>query len=316
MKVIDLGIGFPESVEEIVATIKKVFLSDDNGLSNYKRIFGHKWAESVGMTVEEIETTLKGLPLMEREELLRKFAAGKATQPEDLLAMMDAAGVEWGLVCADNDNEKTAELTSSFPERFKGLATANPHSGKSAVTELAHAVKELGFIAYYATPFDWEIRADDRRFYPLYAKAVELDIPVVIYSTMSYRLDLPMDIGRPLWLDRVAMDFPDLRIVAECGGWPWVPELIGVARRHKNVYINTCAHRPKHLAKPGSGWEMLLQFGNTLLQDQIVFSSGFAEMGLPLDQIVAEMKELPLKPEVKEKWLYKNTQRLFEPNRA
>ncbi|MBW2634156.1 MAG: amidohydrolase family protein, partial [Deltaproteobacteria bacterium] len=119
-----------------------------------------------------------------------------------------------------------------------------------------------------------------------------------------------MDVGRPLYLDRVAIDFPELRIVASCGGWPWVPELVGVARRHQNVYIDTSSHRPKYLAMPGSGFEMLMQFGNTLLQDQIVFASGSGDLGLSIGQIVKEMKELPLKDEVKEKWLYKNALQL------
>jgi hypothetical protein len=108
------------------------------------------------------------------------------------------------------------------------------------------------------------------------------------------------------------MDFPHLRIVASCGGWPWVPELIGVARRHQNVFIDTSSHRPKYIATPGSGFEMLLQFGNTLLQDQMVFGSGVGDLGLPIGQVVKEMRELPLKDAVKEKWLYSNALRLFE----
>ena len=56
---------------------------------------------------------------------------------------------------------------------------------------------------------------------------------------------------------------------------------------------------------------MLMQYGNTLLQDQIVFGSGANDLGLPLGDIIAEMKALPLKPSVKEKWLYYNALKLF-----
>ena len=128
---------------------------------------------------------------------------------------------------------------------------------------------------------------------------------------MNYRTDYAMDVGRPLYLDKVARSFPEMKIVASCGGWPWVPELIGVARRHRNVYIDTSSHRPKYLAMPGSGFEMLLQFGNTLLQDRIVFASGVGDLGLPIGQIVQEMRDLPLKESVKEKWLYQNAMDLF-----
>jgi predicted TIM-barrel fold metal-dependent hydrolase len=115
-----------------------------------------------------------------------------------------------------------------------------------------------------------------------------------------------------LHLDQVAMDFPQMKIVASCGGWPWVPELIGVARRHRNVFIDTSSHRPKHLATPGSGFEMLMQFGNTLLQDRIVFASGAGDLGMPIREIIEEVRALPLKEHVKEKWLYKNALTLFE----
>jgi len=180
-----------------------------------------------------------------------------------------------------------------------------------AVRELERGVKELGIKCLYASPFRHGIRANDRRFYPLYAKAAELKIPVQIYATMTYRTDYPMDIGRPLYVDDVAMDFPELKIVAGLGGWPWVPEVIGLARRHRNLFISTAAHRPRYFATPGSGWEMLMQYGNTLLQDQVVFASSWMTYSLPIKQVVEEMLALPLKDSVKEKWLYHNSRRLF-----
>ena len=211
-----------------------------------------------------------------------------------------------------NDHEKTAKLIASLPDRLKGIAMFNPFKEIHSLGEVESLVKDQGFAAIYASPYKWGIKADDPRFFPVYAKAVELKVPVFIYTAMNYRTDLPMDVGRPLYLDKVAMTFPQLKIVASCGGWPWVPELIGVARRHANVYIDTSSHRPKYLAMAGSGFEMLMQFGNTLLQDRIVFASGVGDLGLPINQIVQEMKELPLKEAVKEKWLYNNAIKLFQ----
>ena len=224
--------------------------------------------------------------------------------------LLDEAGLEWGAIDAGS-HEKTAEVVSQFPDRFIGTAIVDPHEGMKAVRELECAVKELGLKCFYASPYRYGIRANDKKFYPLYAKAVELGIPVFIYTTMTYRTDFPMDIGRPLYLDEVAMDFPEMKIVAGLGGWPWVPEMVGVARRHQNVYISTAGHRPKYLATPGSGWEMLMQFGNTLLQDKIVFASSWWTFGLPIKEVIQEMRALPLKEEVMEKWLYRNALRLF-----
>jgi len=240
-----------------------------------------------------------------------KVAGKMVVTPEQFKRQLDEAGIEWGLVDA-HDHEKTAKLVTALPDRLKGIAMFNPFKGVSGVEEVERVVKDQGFAAIFASPYRWGIKADDPRFFPIYAKAVELKVPVFIYTAMNYRTDLPMDVGRPLYLDKVAMTFPKLKIVASSGGWPWVPELIGVARRHANVYIDTSSHRPKYLAMAGSGFEMLMQFGNTLLQDRIVFASGVGDLGLPINQIVQEMKELPLKEAVKEKWLYNNAIKLFQ----
>ena len=311
-KVIDLRLDFPPTAEKIAETMKFFVLNKEGkGIANYRRIFGPQWAASLGTSFEELEK--KGAELSEEKltafliELARKIALTPARFEKQLAE----AGIEWGLIDGANDDE-TAGYISQIPEKLKGMALFNPFEGMQAVRELERAVTEYGFKAVYASPYRWGIRANDPKFYPCYVKANELDIPVFIYTAMNYRTDYPMDVGRPLYLDRVAIDFPELRIVASCGGWPWVPELVGVARRHQNVYIDTSSHRPKYLAVPGSGFEMLMQFGNTLLQDRIVFASGAGDLGLPIGQIVNEMQTLPLKDSVKEKWLYKNALRLFQ----
>jgi predicted TIM-barrel fold metal-dependent hydrolase len=103
-----------------------------------------------------------------------------------------------------------------------------------------------------------------------------------------------------------------LTIIAGLGGWPWVPELIGVARRHQNVYIDLAAHRPKYIKNPGSGFEMFLQFGNTVLQDRILFASSWMNLSIPMKQIIQETEELPRNEEVKKKWMYGNAARILE----
>jgi predicted TIM-barrel fold metal-dependent hydrolase len=310
-KVIDLGIGFPADASDIAATVKALISRKDRtGIANYIHIFGPRWASALGIDFDEVEQKFDDLSDAELDAFLEEAAGKATTTPDEFRAEMDEAGIEWGLL-VENDNDKTAERISRMSGRLKGMAYANPLDEVEAVRELERAVRDLGFIAVYVSPFDFGIKADDARFFPIYSRALELQIPVFVYTSMNYRTDLPMDVARPLYLDRVAMAFPKLHIVAECGGWPWVPEMIGVARRHQNVYINTSSHRPKYLAVPGSGWEMLLQFGNTLLQDRIVFASGMEELGLPIGQIVEEVKALPLKETVKQKWLYTNALRLF-----
>jgi predicted TIM-barrel fold metal-dependent hydrolase len=310
-KVIDLELDLPPTVEQMVDRMKEFILHrEEKGLANYANIFGPARARAMEFTVEELEQ-MQNLPEEEMEGILRERAERTVISLPEFVEQMDEAGIEWGAINAGS-HEKTAEAVAQFPGRFIGTAYANPNDGMKGVRELERAVKELGMKCFYASPYRFGVRANDKKFYPLYAKAVELGIPVQVYTTMTYRTDFPMDIGRPLYLDEVAMDFPEMKIVAGLGGWPWVPEMIGVARRHQNVYISTAGHRPKYLATPGSGWEMLMQFGNTLLQDRVVFASSWWTFAMPIGEVVRETRELPIKDEVKEKWLYKNARRLFE----
>jgi hypothetical protein len=107
------------------------------------------------------------------------------------------------------------------------------------------------------------------------------------------------------------MDFPELRIVAGLSGWPWVTDMVALLRRHPNFYCDTASHRPRYFGVPGSGWELFLQFGNTLLQDKIMVGLSWEAFGLPMETLVEEYAALPLKDSVIDKWLYKNAQRFF-----
>jgi len=313
-KVIDLGLHVPLTSKEIAELILKVFFgAEARGFANYRRIFGPQWAAVMGTSLANIEARRKEMGEDEFMTMLTSVADSMAVTPEDFIAELDRAGIEWCLV-SHADLERTSGFIHDWPGRTRGIANINPFDGMEAVRRLEWAVREEGFAAFYASPFDWKIKASDSLFFPLYAKAAELGIPVFIYTAMNYNTELPMELAHPRALDAVAMAFPRLKIVADCGGWPWVPELVGLARRHQNVYIDTSSHRPKYLATPGSGWEMLMQFGNTLLQDQVVFASGADDLGLPVSLLVEEMQALPLKDAVKEKWLYSNAQRLFKVN--
>jgi hypothetical protein len=103
--------------------------------------------------------------------------------------------------------------------------------------------------------------------------------------------------------------FPELRVCASPPGWPWVHELLGVAWRHRNVWIGLVAVRPKYLAVAHSGYEPLLQYGNTVLQDRIIFGSAYPMM--PVDRCLGEIEALPLKDSVRRKWVYDNAARFL-----
>jgi predicted TIM-barrel fold metal-dependent hydrolase len=208
-------------------------------------------------------------------------------------------------------NDEIAVLLRTYPELFLGLARISCLHGMRGVRELEHRVRQEGFHALGVSALVDSLPASDRRYYPLYAKAAELGIPVRIYASMNYATDRPYDLGHPRHLDQVAMDFPELTIIGGLGGWPWVNEMVALVRRHPNLHVDTSAHRAKYLGQPGSGWEMLMQFGNTLIQDKVLIGISAGLVGQPYETLIQEYLNLPLKDSVKEKWLYRNAARLF-----
>lgn len=229
----------------------------------------------------------------------------------DLVAMTADLGVEKSVMFGIS-NDRQAEILRDYPDRFLGLARLSAWSGMAGVRELERRIREQGFRALGISALVDKLPAGDRRYYPLYGKAAELGIPVRIYSSMSYANDRPYDLGHPRNLDQIAIDFPELTIIGGLGGWPWVNEMVALVRRHPNLYLDTSAHRPKYFAEPGSGWDMLMRFGNTLIQDKVLVGLSATLIGQPYETLIQEYMDLPLKESVKEKWLYANAARVFE----
>ena len=235
-----------------------------------------------------------------------------------LLKLMDDAGLDIAVLTAEDaettmhiktPNEKVAEFVRKAPQRFIGMAAVDPHKGMNAVRELEQAVNDLGMKCLCLEPWLHKLRSNDKLYYPIYAKCVELNIPVWIHSSINYVPQLTMDFGRPIYLDEVAGHFPELKIVAGHGGWPWVNEMMAFLWRHPNAYTDISAIRPKYLAMKGTGWEPLIQYGNSLLQDKILFGTAW-----PAQQFkpnIDEIQSLPLKEEVKAKWLGGNASKLL-----
>jgi predicted TIM-barrel fold metal-dependent hydrolase len=311
--IIDIECDIPTR-EVYEADIRSYDDMEDHGMGNYINIFGPKWASDVGMSPDEFEETKRKLGPAKLRKMIEESAMKDALTEEEFIQMLDDAGVTHA--CIGTGRSASMEHTAGLAEKYKHKlipwCRIDPRKGMEGVKELEYGVKELGIKGLEVSTFRDILYANDKQYYPLYAKCVELKIPARIYTTMNYASDRAMDLGRPIFLDEVARNFPQLTIIAGLGGWPWVPELVGLARRHPNVYIDFAAHRPKYLAKPGSGFEMLLQFGNTLLQDKILFASSWMTLGLPLKQIIGEVMALPLKEGVKKKWMYENAARVLK----
>jgi predicted TIM-barrel fold metal-dependent hydrolase len=231
----------------------------------------------------------------------------------EFAGLLRTAGVAKAVVgtAQQPSNDYTVQVCRAHPDLFIGFARISPHDGLAGVRELERLVREGGLRGLAMAPFRERIPPNDRRYYPLYAKCAELGIPVRLHASMSYATDRAYDLGHPRYLDDICCDLPELTVIAGLGGWPWVPELVALARRHPNLYMDTAAHRPRHFATPGSGWEMLLQFGNTLIQDKVMVGLSWLTLSQPYETLIGEVLALPLKDAVKEKWLYHNAARVL-----
>ena len=208
-------------------------------------------------------------------------------------------------------NDEIAVLLRTYPERFLGLARISCLHGMRGVRELEHRVRQEGFQALGVSALVDCLPASDRRYYPLYAKAAELGIPVRIYSSMNYATDRPYDLGHPRHLDQVAMDFPELTLIGGLGGWPRYLARWAEVSTCRLGWRRTSATISLTHGQPGSGWDMLMQFGNTLIQDKVLIGISAGLVGQPYETLIQEYLNLPLKDSVKEKWLYHNAARIF-----
>ncbi len=240
---------------------------------------------------------------------------GGGSDAAAMIAAMEAAGIDHAVLQAEwasGDyramNDAVVRIVQQHPERLTGYCTVNPDAGDDMAAVVEREVTERGIRGVNLQPFSYRLLANDKRFYPLYQKCQELGVPVTIHSSINFSNDRSIEFGRPLYLCEIACDFPDLTIVANHGGWPWVPELVAIAWKHRNVYIEIGAVAPKYIGTSGGGWETLLQFGNSLLQDQVLFAT---DNMIPFERAVGELRELPLKPEVMEKWLGGNAANLL-----
>ncbi len=255
------------------------------------------------------------------QEALRVGAPAMARPLDELLAGMDAAGITRTLITGFDEkstagktfvpNDLVAPLAARHPERFIPFAGADIMRGLAAVREFERWVRERGFRGLSLRPFMIGLPADDRHYYPFYAKCVELGVPLSIHTSANWTSVAVNDLGHPRHLDPVARDFPELRIIVSHGGYPWVLEACLLAWKYEHVYLELAAHRPKYVAEPGTGWEPLLRFGQTTIADKVLYGSGAFLLQRPVADLVAEFRALPVKPAVMERWLHRNAETLL-----
>jgi predicted TIM-barrel fold metal-dependent hydrolase len=250
-------------------------------------------------------------------EVVRLFAQsgsahllGQNLSAAQLVEMMDNAGMDRVMLCAWHrpgtwviSNDTIAEFVRQFPQRFVGVAAVNLEKPVEAVHELKRAVTELGFKALRVVPWLWNRPPNDKLYFPLYVTCIELDIAFCTQVGHTGPL-MPSETGRPVpYLDEVALTFPELRIVAGHIGHPWTDEMIGVAWKHENVFIDTSAYAPRYYPP------QFVHYLKTYGQDKVLFGTNFPQ--LSWETCVQQVQAMNLPEEIQLKFLGENARRVF-----
>ncbi|PLB42210.1 amidohydrolase family protein [Aspergillus candidus] len=236
----------------------------------------------------------------------------KRRTPAELVALMDAAGVSQICLCAWYrpgqavfSNEDVAEFTRAFPDRFIGIAGVDLLDPVGYVREVEKYVRVEGFRGVRVVPWLWNLAPTDRHYWPLYVKCIELDVPFLTQVGHTGPL-CPSEVGRPVpYIDEIALKFPSLSIICGHIGFPWTQEMIGVAWKHPNVYIDTSAYLPKYYPPE------LIQFANTTGKKKVMFGTNFPQLGW--DKCVKSAnKDLKLREDVKAAFFGGNAARVLK----
>lgn len=314
MNVIDFECDTPTK-EAVADTIRLIHEGRGFDKEGYAQNMAPGWAAQIGISLEEFNDIKQREGLTTLALRLCEVDMAKAMTNAEVIQMLDAAGVQYA--CIGNagrraSNEDVAAFAREYPDRLIPWFRIWGDNGDAGVKQLEAGVKDLGCRGFEVSSYREERYINDPAFYPYYAKCVELDIPVRITTGLHLLSDRPHDFAHPKYLDQVARDFPDLTIIAGLAGWPWVLDLVAIATRHKNIYIDIACRRVKQLMAPGAGYEALLYYGDRILQDKIIFASGWGTQNIPLAQLIDECSNLPLKESVYEKWMYHNAARALK----
>ena len=245
---------------------------------------------------------------------IRRWTGQPATDAEVPLeatvAAMDEGGVDRGLICAWYgpagpliSNDEVASFVGRYPGGLTGVASVDLREPVKAIAELRRAVHDLGFRALRIVPWLWGLPPNHRLYYPLLAECVQLGIPFLTQVGHTGPLRVS-EVGRPIpYLDDVALEFPDLVIIGGHIGYPWTAEMISLATKYPNVYIDTSAYACHRY--PAELIAYLRGHGRA----KVLFGTNYPMV--TARSALARLGELGLDGQTRELFLHGNAERLF-----
>lgn len=238
-------------------------------------------------------------------------ATAKRYRELDLFAVVLGADAETTTGVPAYPNDELATACRTHADVFVGFAGIDPWKGELAITELERSVRELGLKGMKLHPGRQAFYPNDRRFAPLFETAAALGVPVLFHTGMMAAgagtrggRGQRLDFTRPIHLDHLAADFPNLTIIAAHPAWPWTDEGLALARHKSNVFLDLSGYSPRYIPPP------YIQFANTLLQDQMLFGSDYPF--ITPERWLADFEQAGFRPEVHDKILHANARRVLQ----
>jgi predicted TIM-barrel fold metal-dependent hydrolase len=218
---------------------------------------------------------------------------------------MDKYGIERAMISVSFGNPLGGRAIGEHPDRFIPSFAVDPNLGMEGVRLLRRAHAEFGVKAATAFPAGCcpQVPINDKKFYPLYAACVDLDIPIFVCAGVPGPR-VPMSCQHVEHIDEVCWFFPELKFVTRHGCEPWTELMVKLMLKYPNLYYSTSAFAPKHYPKA------IVDYANTRGADKILYA-GYFPMGLTLERIFADMGKVPFKDEVWPKFLRTNALRVL-----
>jgi predicted TIM-barrel fold metal-dependent hydrolase len=232
--------------------------------------------------------------------------------PEDrdpiatVLEEMDHFGIERSMIGIGFHTNTSTKAVQQHPDRFFGSFQVDPNRGMEGVRDLVKAYETLGIKAATAFPSGYlpQVAINDKKFFPLYAKCVELDIPICVCAGVPGPR-VPMGVQDVALIDEVCWFFPELKFVTRHGCEPWADLAVKLMLKWPNLYYSTSAFAPRYYPAD------IVSYANTRGADKIMYA-GYFPMGLSLERIFRELPNVGFKDEVWPKFLRDNATRVFK----
>ncbi|HSE98037.1 MAG TPA: amidohydrolase family protein [Blastocatellia bacterium] len=210
------------------------------------------------------------VPIREMDEVARLY------EDMDIIGVLLAWDAETATGLPPLTNDEVAEIVRSFPGRFIGFASVDPWKGRRAIEEMERAVTELGMSGAKFHPGVQAFYPNDTRFYPLYEKICELGVPALFHTGtnglgagVAGGMGIKLDYTRPIYLDHVAAEFPELTIIGAHPAWPWHEEMLAIIGHKSNVFMDLSGWSPKYI--PAA----IMDEARARLKDRILFGSDY-----------------------------------------